>query len=242
MSEPYLKKLYQRKGPARLWGKFVLRPDAFTTSYYDDIGRLLRGRKGRLLEVGCSRGELLASLADQFDELIGIELSGPKVELGTKEIQSQLPEYAGKIKLIEGNAEVSSSFKDASFDVVIACAVLEHVVDVFGMMDEIARVCRPGGCVLITVPNIAWLKRVAKLLMGRLPSTGGPVEDMDAARREGWDGGHLHYFTKQSLARLLRSVGFEPDAWTGNGRWAKLRRWNLNFMGAITVRARRVSS
>ena len=240
MAETYLKELYERKGPARPWGKFTLRPNAFSTSYYDDIARLLQGRGGRLLEVGCSRGELLAALVSQFDELVGFDLSENKVELGMREIRTNMGEDAEKIKLEAGDAEGDYPFEDGSFDVVIACAVLEHVVDVFGMMGEIARVCRPGGCVLVTVPNIAYIKRVAQLAAGQLPTTGGPVRDMAAARREGWDGSHLHYFTKDSLAKLLRSVGFEPEAWTGNGRWAKLRRWNMNLMVGMTVRARRV--
>jgi hypothetical protein len=62
---------------------------------------------------------------------------------------------------------------------------------------------------------------------------------MPFLRTHGWDGHHLHYFTKSALDALLRHVGFKPEQWTGDGRLAKLRRWQHRLVGNLTVRARR---
>jgi hypothetical protein len=40
---------------------------------------------------------------------------------------------------------------------------------------------------------------------------------------------------------LLRHTGFEPLEWTGDGKFAKYRRWCTNLSGNLTVRARRVA-
>jgi uncharacterized protein YbaR (Trm112 family) len=48
-------------------------------------------------------------------------------------------------------------FKKESFDVVWLCAVLEHIQNPFIVMDEVHRVLKPGGYVLISVPFIQYL-------------------------------------------------------------------------------------
>jgi hypothetical protein len=101
------------------------------------------------------------------------------------------------------------------------------------------RVCKPGGCVVISVPNLAYVMHVGRLLLGRQPLTGIADRDIAVWRELGWDGGHLHYFTKSALHDLLVQAGLTPEQWTGDGRWAKWRRWYQNFVGNLTVRARR---
>jgi SAM-dependent methyltransferase len=219
----------------------TLRPDAWTTNRYDDAARLLRTEKpgGRMLDIGCSTGRLCVALADRFDELVGIDLADRVVEAGRRLIRERFPRLEPKIRLITASADDPLPFPDRHFDVVIASAVIEHLLSPFAIMDEIARVTRPGGCVIVTVPNLQYVKHVLDLVRGRLPLTGTDRRDIEHFRRHGWDGHHFHYFTRSSLAALLRHAGFEPEAWTGDGRWARLRRWFQPLVGNLTVRARR---
>jgi hypothetical protein len=80
---------------------------------------------------------------------------------------------------------------------------------------------------------------VGALLLGQQPRTGIESRDMDVWRKLGWDGGHLHYFPTPALRDLLLHAGLTPERWTGDGRWARWRRWYQNFVGNLTVKARR---
>jgi SAM-dependent methyltransferase len=219
----------------------VLRPDALTTNRYDDAARLLRTEKtgGRLLDIGCNTGRVCVALADRFDELVGIDLADSVVQTGQRLIRERFPALEGKIRLIAASADDPLPFPDRHFDAVLASAVIEHLISPFAIMDEIARVTRPGGCAVITVPNLQYIKHIKDLVLGRIPLTGTNRREIEHFRVHGWDGHHFHYFTKSSLAALLRHTGFEPERWTGDGTFAKLRRWSRPLVGNLTVRARR---
>lgn len=234
-----LQSLYDHKYADEVWKPLRLNPDGWSTSRYDDIARLLRSEKGRLLDVGCGAGQLVAALSPQFDEMHGVDISRNRILLAQRAVPEHLPDLAERCTFRVARADEPLPYDEAMFDVVIASAVLEHVVDLFQAVDELARVCRPGGCVVVTVPNICYLKHVAGQLGGKVPLTGSPTRSIEYWREHGWDGGHFHYFSKEALGNLLLNAGFVPEAWTGDGKLARLRRWYQNFVGNLTVRARR---
>lgn len=234
--------LYNRKYRDENWRPLTLHPHGVSTSRYDDAARLLETepRTARLLELGCGSGQLTFALAERFDGLVGIDLSDVRVTTAQRLVAERYPQYRDKVTFSARDVSQPLPFPDKSFDVVLAIALIEHVVDPFALMDEIARVCRPGGCVVLNTPNICYVKHAKDLLLGRLPMTGIPNRKIDYWREHGWDGGHLHYFSRSSLDDLLRHVGFRAEVWTGDGKLAKIRRWYINFVGSLTVRARRV--
>jgi SAM-dependent methyltransferase len=80
-------------------------------------------------------------------------------------------------------------------------------------------------------PNVASLTNRARILLGRLP-----VTSADA----GWDGGHLHYFTKHALDRFLQVEGFDVLARKTTGGRSRLReRWISLLGGEFIYRCRR---
>ena len=60
--------------------------------------------------------------------------------------------------------------EDGSFDVVIANQTIEHTKEIFWIFSEISRVVKPGGIVLIGVPNLASLHNRILLLLGEQPT------------------------------------------------------------------------
>lgn len=96
-------------------------------------------------------------------------------------------------------------FEDARFDVVIAMMVIEHLYDPFHAFAEVARVAKPGARIFVNLPNIGSIRCRIDLLLGRLPNT-STASWFD--QRE-WDGGHLHYFTVDSVRRLAEVSGLK---------------------------------
>lgn len=234
---------WEDHGDATLWKlpKVPHRLDALSTTRFVEAIRMLQGERGDLLEVGCGTGYQMGLLAEQFQRLVGLDLSAQALELGRRSCEAELtPEVAARVSFVKGSAEEVYPFEDASFDVVVCLAILEHLVDVFAAVDEMARVCKPGGVVLVMVPNIAYVKHVWNLVQGKVPLTGAGTRDIGHFRKHGWDGGHLHYFTRASLTALLRDAGFEPEEWSSSGKWARIRRRIPNLTGGLLVRARRV--
>ena len=88
-------------------------------------------------------------------------------------------------------------FASAAFDVVVAASVLEYVAEPAAVLRECARVLRPGGVVLYTVPDlrhpVRWAEWCAQRLArvtGELPVDGG---------RSRWNG--YHAYLRASLQR-----------------------------------------
>jgi SAM-dependent methyltransferase len=102
-----------------------------------------------LLDVGCGTGAVLSALetASPQLELTGCEPYRPALE----QARRRLPTIA----LHELDARQLSF--DAGFDVVTALDVLEHIDDDTAALDAIHRAVRPGGGVVIAVPQHAWL-------------------------------------------------------------------------------------
>jgi SAM-dependent methyltransferase len=122
------------------------------------------------------------------------------------------------------------------FDAVTCVAVIEHVFDPYFVANEIHRVLKDGGIFIAEVPNIAYLKQRIKLLFGKLPITSSSYNWQEI----GWDGGHLHYFTKTTFCGLLEECGFEILTVSGSGLFARFRNFYPALLtGDICVKAKK---
>jgi SAM-dependent methyltransferase len=146
------------------------------------VERLAGGRPGRVLDVGCGRGFLLDAFRRRGWSAEGTELSeassrharevlGLRVHLGTVQ-ELGLP--AG------------------SFDAVTIWHVLEHVTDPGAVLAEVHRLLRPGGALLVAVPNFGSLEARA---------TRAGWFHLDVPR-------HLLQFTPATLRGALSEAGF----------------------------------
>ena len=83
--------------------------------------------------------------------------------------------------------------------------------------------CRRGGEIIISTPYHGYLKNLALALSGKL----------DAHFTALWDGGHIKFFSRNTLETLLVESGFEVTDFIGAGRWPYL--WKSMLIKARVV-------
>ncbi len=147
---------------------------------------------GRVLDLGCASGGLLGELEGRAGFRAGVELS-PVAAARAAEVADQV---------VTASIPSELPFEPASFDVVVCADVLEHVVDSEAALAWASRWCRPGGAVVISIPNVAnWQARL-RLLCGRWD-----YEDCGL-----FDNGHLRFFTRKTLGELVESGGLVMES------------------------------
>ena len=93
-------------------------------------------------------------------------------------------------------------FADNSFDVVSACEILEHLEHFPALLGaEIRRVLKPGGQLLLTVPNAGSVGNILKLIAGR---------NIFMKYRSDSTGRHKHEYTMSQLSAMARYIGATP--------------------------------
>ncbi|WP_303309535.1 class I SAM-dependent methyltransferase [Hymenobacter sp. BT730] len=118
----------------------------------DMVFRLIQDLKlphtAAVLEIGCSGGPLLQRLAAVgYSNLTGIDVSEAGVAVARQRGISN-------VSCMDG---AHLDFPDASFDLVVASDVLEHIQDEAQALREWMRVLRPGGQLLVFVPAFQFL-------------------------------------------------------------------------------------
>jgi len=199
--------------------------------------QLLRGGRS-ILDIGCGDGEFLEAVREKFDELWGLDLVQSRAFLCHKLLCETGHQRHGVV--VANIDDGHLPWRDGYFDAVVSLSVLEHVLDPFHFIGECRRVLKPGGQLILQVPNIAYAKYRISIALGRFPSTSTPREFWPET---GWDDGHLHYFDVSNLRWLLRIGGFIVEGFSGSGAFAKWRRWWPSLLcGDLIVSARKPNS
>ena len=196
--------------------------------------------EGTVFEIGCGIGQYTVSLAKRFRHVVAVDYSEVAIERAKLLISQKYPELAPKIEFHKANAADLTQFYGADFDLVCALAIVEHVPDIFGVIDNISRVTKRSGYLNLAVPNIRYIKHIFSIIKGKVPATGSESQKIIDWKDEGWDGGHVHYFTKSSVIELVKIFGYEPESFLGDGRLAKFRRWNDFLIGNLHFIARKL--
>ncbi len=116
-----------------------------------------------------------------------------------KSASSVFSEY-GPIKIAHVDVETEDfPFPDESQDVITACEVVEHL-EYFPvrLAKEIRRTIRPGGLVCLTVPNVASIGNILKLIFQK---------NIYMKYRSDPTGRHKHEYTRSQLISLARFMG-----------------------------------
>jgi 2-polyprenyl-3-methyl-5-hydroxy-6-metoxy-1,4-benzoquinol methylase len=140
------------------------------------ITKLNGGRAGRLLDYGCGTGHFLAGAKKAGWQVTGLEPNARARQDAAERVGQPIQELTALTKLAPN-----------SFDTITLWHVLEHVHALHETLDELIAALKPGGKLLIAVPN---------------------VESLDAQHyRQDWAAydvpRHLYHFSASTMRRLL---------------------------------------
>ena len=141
-----------------------------------------------LAEVGSGGGHVLRMFPKA--RLTAIDVSGEYLDLARRNLTGY------DVRFLKGEID-KMELPTASFDRIVCTEVLEHVVDPSAVLAAIARLVRPGGVAVVTVPNDALIIR----LKGIVRRT--PIRPFRGGIDWGGDTYHLHRWTPDEFERLL---------------------------------------
>lgn len=170
----------------------------------------------RVLDLGCGNGAMMVALQKAGFQVSGCDPS----ESGLGYARQALPD--ANLRVL-GVYDDPSDLGEADFDVVTSTEVVEHLFSPRALPRFARQVLKPGGHLIVSTPYHGYLKNLLLALTNK----------WDFHHTVLWDGGHVKFWSKNTLSQLLKEEGFIVEKFVGAGRGPFL------WMGMILV-ARKV--
>lgn len=119
-----------------------------------------------VLDLGCGQGENTVALVARGARVRALDISPELVEIAARRLRDQNPAQAAEAEVAVGSA-YETGLPSQSVDVVF-CMSLIHHLDIGRVRDEMRRILRPGGVVILKEP--VRFSRLYGRLRGLLPS------------------------------------------------------------------------
>lgn len=177
-------------------GKFYTSKEV---GYFDSVRKeilpLLPVKMDKVLEIGCGSGATLQWLKNEkgCGWIGGVELSEDAAGRAKDRLDFFL---AGNIEKIE------LPFENGSLDLILCLDVLEHLVDPWLVVKRLSKLLKPGGSMIISVPNIMHRSALLPLLSH---------DRWDYEPSGILDRTHLRFFTRKTAVELLEQGYLNVD-------------------------------
>lgn len=161
-----------------------------------------------ILDLGCGNGAFANSLIAKGFEVYGTDAS----EKGIYQANKINPGYFFIQDLTADDLPIP--LQDKKIKAIISTEVIEHLYDPRGFITFIKKILlnNGGGELILSTPYHGYLKNLIIALIGKWDSHASPL----------WDGGHIKFWSKQTLTTLLEEQGFKITKFIGCGRFPYL--------------------
>ena len=126
--EGFIPKVYEKVKSINLKNKYHIAAEKTT--------------KGKILDIGCGVGDFLHTMEQQGWDCTGVEPSEDAKAIAKKRIKAQLL-----------SSEEQENLPEGSFDIITMWHVLEHVDALRWQIQQLYRLCKRGGRIVIALPN-----------------------------------------------------------------------------------------
>jgi 2-polyprenyl-3-methyl-5-hydroxy-6-metoxy-1,4-benzoquinol methylase len=155
----------------------------------------------RVLDLGCGNGALCATLTSAGYEAEGCDSSSDGIKIARQAHPT--------IRFLELGVYDDPDVQLSGFDAVVSTEVVEHLF-LPRMLPRFARkVLKPRGHLILSTPYHGYLKNLALSLAGHWDAHHSPL----------WDGGHIKFWSRQTLTKMLQEEGFDVVGFEGAGRF-----------------------
>ncbi|MGB7293168.1 MAG: class I SAM-dependent methyltransferase [Thermodesulfobacteriota bacterium] len=163
-------------------------------------------KTAQILDAGCGGGYMIHELYGKgYENIWGFDASKSGIEVS----QNSFPEIKDRFRIHDAYENLlPDSFPDRNYDLVISVEVIEHLYSPKKYLENINRWLKLGGYLVITTPYHGYLKNLAISLINGFDFHFNPL----------WQGGHVKFFSKDTICKILGDTNFEPVDFTGSGR------------------------
>jgi 2-polyprenyl-3-methyl-5-hydroxy-6-metoxy-1,4-benzoquinol methylase len=162
------------------------------TVYLDALERFVPG--GRMLDVGCAAGLFLDVARSRGWDTEGVEIS---------EHAARIARQRRGLEVLVGDI-MQADLPEHGFDAVTLLDVLEHILEPGLLLDRVRTLMRPGGALMLVLPNDRNLTTLAAMAAYR--ATFGAIQYPASRVHQIY---HVTYFTPATIAAQLERHGFE---------------------------------
>lgn len=183
------------------------------SAHYKIIRLVGKGKK--VLDVGCGSGYLGEAFKKNGCYVVGIESDRERMALAGKVLDEVFSKDAEKPEALV--------LPEGSFDRIVFADILEHLKRPDTALLGYKRFLKPGGSIIVSVPNVARIDMRLKMLFGNFTYEDGGITDRT----------HLRFFTLASLSGLLAAAGYSVATVDSTGLLSGIRA--LRFLRGITA-------
>ncbi len=173
-------------------------------------------RRATVLDIGCANGMHTLTCAAHCQTIYGFDYNPQQLAIArSKAAEAGLT----NVQFAEGNVETHWEFAGGAFDTVLFLDVLEHLNERDSVMQEVHRVLKPGGQLLLSIPQRDTRWKQLRASVG-LPTYADPD--------------HKFEYTRRDVEEMLAHNGFAPQEITPTVYDTPLAGW-IDMLGGLSL-------